>query len=62
MLTLEECKTALVEPDCNISEVARAINVTPSYLWLLAHGQRLNPSYHLVKRLSDYLELQHVDC
>jgi hypothetical protein len=36
--------------------------VTPSYLWLLAHGQRLNPSYHLVKRLSDYLELQHVDC
>jgi transcriptional regulator with XRE-family HTH domain len=62
MLTLEQCKTELLRESCNISEVARAINVTPSYLWLLAHGQRLNPSYHLVKRLSDYLELQHVDC
>ena len=54
MLTIKEIRLRLA--DENLSEVARAVKVTRSYIWALAHGMRLNPSSQLQERLSDYLE------
>lgn len=54
MLKLEEIIQRL--QDRNLSAVARAIKVTPAYLSAICRGVTTNPSYEMVKRLSDYLE------
>lgn len=54
MLTLEQIKERL--SDKNLSEVARRIGVTGAYLSAIVRGSKVNPSYEIVKKLSDYLE------
>lgn len=54
MLKLEQIIERL--KDRNLSAVARAIGVTPAYLSAICRGVTTNPSYEMVKRLSDYLE------
>lgn len=53
MMTLEEIQEALAGK--NLSEIARKVGVTRSYIHALATGKRLNPSYEMVKKLSDAL-------
>lgn len=55
MLKLEEIIQRL--QDRNLSTVARAIGVTPAYLSAIKRGVNTNPSYDVVKSLSDYLEV-----
>lgn len=54
MLTIEEIKEKL--KDRNLTEVAKNIGVTGAYLSAIRNGTKLNPSYEVVKKLSDYLE------
>jgi transcriptional regulator with XRE-family HTH domain len=53
MLTLEEIIEKL--QDKRISYVADQIGVTPAYLYAIMSGKAVNPSYSVVKKLSDYL-------
>lgn len=53
MLDLEQIKKRLA--DENLSEVAGSINCTRAYVSHIATGRKKNPSYKMVKRLSDYL-------
>lgn len=53
MLTMQEIKLRL--QDRNISEVARRISVTRSYLSAVANGSKV-PSRAFQQRLSNYLE------
>tara|TARA_B100000795_G_scaffold190873_1_gene145464 strand:+ start:1604 stop:1777 length:174 start_codon:yes stop_codon:yes gene_type:complete len=41
----------------NLSQVARDISVTRVYLSHLANGKRPQVSWEMVKRISDYLEV-----
>lgn len=52
MLDLEQLKKRMNGE--NLAVMARKLNVTRSYLSALKNGTRLNPSYDMVKRLSDY--------
>lgn len=54
MMTIEEVAEKLAEK--NRSEVARAVGATRSYINAIANGIRVNPSYEMIKKLSDYLE------
>lgn len=54
MLTLENIRKAL--QDRNLQKVAEATGYTRSYLAAIRRGSAENPSYQVVKRLSDYLE------
>jgi predicted transcriptional regulator len=40
----------------NLAEVGRGVGLTRAYLWKIRAGEKVNPSYEVVKRLSDYLE------
>ena len=53
MLTLEQIIKGL--SDRRIDVVAKAIGVRPSTLIDIRKGRTLNPSYAVVKALSDYL-------
>lgn len=55
MLSIEEIKKRL--EDKNLSEVARRLGITPAYLSAIARGAKKNPSYQVMKKLSDYLEM-----
>ena len=55
MLTLEALQEKL-KAHPNLSEIANEIQVTRSYLSALANGVRVNPSYNMIKKLSDYFE------
>lgn len=50
MMTLEQIQESL--KDKNLSEVARNVGVTRSYIHALAKGKRLNPSYEMLIKLS----------
>lgn len=52
MLTLEEIVKKL--EDRNLSEVGRRAGVTSSYLSAILRGDRVNPTYTMLKKLSDY--------
>jgi transcriptional regulator with XRE-family HTH domain len=54
MLTIEEIREKL--QDRNLTKVAASIGITRVYLSAIANGKQLNPSYDIVKKLSDYLE------
>jgi len=54
MLALEEIKEKL--QDKNLTKVAADIGVTGAYLSAIRKGVKLNPSYEVIKKLSDYLE------
>ena len=54
MMTLDQIREKLT--DKNLSEVARRIGVTGAYLSAIVRGVKVNPSYEIVKKLSDYLE------
>jgi predicted transcriptional regulator len=54
MLTLEQIRDSL--DDKNLAEVGRKTGVTRAYLAAIRGGLRVNPSYSVVKKLSDYLE------
>lgn len=54
MLSLDEIREKL--KTANRAEVARAVGVTRSYISALANMERINPSYELIKKLSDYFE------
>jgi len=54
MMTLDEVRAAL--NDRNLSMVAESVGVTRSYLSAIRSGKAGNPSYEMVKRLSEYLE------
>lgn len=56
MLSLEQIRDRL--DDKNLAEIGRKIGVTRAYLAALRGGLRVNPSYTLIKQLSDYLEAQ----
>ena len=53
MLTLEEIQERL--SDRNLSEVARRIGVTGAYLSAIKRGVKVNPSYEMIKKLSEAL-------
>lgn len=57
MLTLEQIINRLA--DRNLAVVAREIGVTRAYLSAIRAGRASNPSYDMVKKLSDYLERGH---
>lgn len=40
----------------NYAQVAKDVGVTRSYICAIANKKRVNPSYEMIKRLSDYLE------
>ena len=54
MLNLEDIKKEL--SDKNLSEVGRRVGLTGAYLSAIVRGDKINPSYETVKKLSDYLE------
>lgn len=54
MLTLEQIIESL--KDRNLQVVANEIGVTRSYLSAITKSTRINPSYEVIKKLSDYLE------
>ena len=54
MLTIEQIQIRL--KDRNLTEVGRAIGVTGAYLSAIRKGVKINPSYDVIKKLSDYLQ------
>lgn len=55
MLDLDQIREKL--QDRNLSEVGRRLSITRSYLsYICKDGSKANPSYEMVKRISDYLE------
>lgn len=54
MLTLEQIKDAL--QDRNLREVSRRTGIGYNNLYGIARGDRNNPTYSVLKPLSDYLE------
>ena len=54
MKDLEEIREALKGK--NLSKVGRSVGVTRAYMSLLRKGRAKNPSYSVLKRLSDALE------
>lgn len=54
MLKIEEIIKRL--KDRNLSVVARHAGVSYTSLWQLANGLQKQPKYHVVEKLSDYLE------
>lgn len=54
MLTLEKIKQKL--EDKNLSVVARRIGLTPAYLSAICRGTAKNPSYAVIKKISEYLD------
>jgi transcriptional regulator with XRE-family HTH domain len=54
MLTIEQIREKL--KDKNLSEVGRRIGFTGAYLSAICRGVAKNPSYEMVKKISDYLE------
>lgn len=53
MLSIEEIREKL--GDRNLSEMSRRLNITRVYLSAIRNG-RVTPSYHMVERLSNYLQ------
>ena len=53
MMSLEQIREQLSKR--NMSEVARAVGVTSSYLSAIKRGIKVNPSYATVKKLSEVL-------
>jgi predicted transcriptional regulator len=58
MLTLDEIKEKLAVPEVKLKDVAQGAGVSPAYVHELAAGKKKNPTYRVMKRLSDYLELR----
>lgn len=54
MMTIEQVQEKL--KDRNLTEVAKSIGVTSAYLSAIRKGVKVNPSYEVIKKLSDYLE------
>ena len=54
MMTLEQIQHRL--HDMNHSEVARQIGITRAYVSAIARGAKINPSYNMMLKLSEYLE------
>lgn len=54
MLNLENIRKLL--EDRNLREVSRRTGVGYNNLYAIANGSRTNPSYLVLKSLSDYLE------
>jgi len=54
MKTLNEIRAEL--DDANLAEIGRNVRLTRAYLCRIRSGSAKNPSYCVVKRLSDYLE------
>ena len=54
MLSIEEIQELL--KDRNLSKVAESVGVTSSYLSAIRKGSKINPSYDVIKKLSDYLK------
>ena len=54
MMTIEQVVEKL--QDRNLTKVAKSVGITRVYLSAIANGKQLNPSYEIVKKLSDYLE------
>lgn len=42
--------------DRNLSKVARATSLSPQLVWKICNNKSDNPTYRVVKKLSDYLE------
>lgn len=53
-MTLEQIRKALY--DRNLSRVADATEYSRAYLSAIRSGRAENPSYQVIKKLSDYLE------
>jgi len=53
MMTLEQIRKKLEGK--NMSEIARRIGVTGAYLSAIKRGDKLNPSYEVIKKLSEAL-------
>ena len=58
MKTLQEIRELLAGR--NLAKVGRGVGLSRAYLQRIAAGKRVNPSYEVVKTLSDYLEAQQV--
>lgn len=54
MLSIEEISQRM--SDRNLSEVSRRLNITRPYLSAIVNG-KAKPSYDMLKKISDYLEL-----
>lgn len=58
MLTLEQIQKKLINSPRWHAQIAREMGVSRAYISAIARGDRNNPSYGLIKRLSDYFEGQ----
>lgn len=54
MMTLEEASAAL--SDRNVMEVARRTGINHQTLWRIKNGSAQEPSFHVMKKLIEYLE------
>lgn len=54
MLTIEEIRIKM--QDRNVTKVAKSIGVSRVYLSMILNNKKSNPSYKIIKALSDYLE------
>lgn len=54
MLTIEEIQARLKHR--NLSRVSEDTGISVSYLSMIKRGERTNPAYDVVKKISDYLE------
>ena len=53
-MSLDEIKSRLTS--ANTPHIARELDYTPTYLYMIKTGRRTNPSYTLMQKLSDYFE------
>ena len=60
MLDLNEI-VARLKDEPNLSVVAREVKCTRSYISQIANGNQLNPSYDMIKKLSDYFDGERDD-
>lgn len=54
MMSIEQIRREL--KNHNYADVSRAAGITRSYVHAIASGAKKNPSYSVLKALSDYLE------
>lgn len=54
MLTIEQIREQLA--DRNLTAVSVACNVNYKTLWRIASGIEDNPTYQILKKLSDYIQ------
>lgn len=56
LMTMEQIREKLNDPDINQADVARKVGCTRAYINFLKEGRRDNPSMRMVEKLSEALD------